>query len=788
MGTKNNSRTLFLARSCSVLALGFAVMSSSSAFAQSTSDPETQANPEKRVRDEVVVTAQHREQTLLEVPQSISVIAGDKLELLDATSFEDFAALVPGLNITQASPGETRLILRGINTGSPASTVAVYVDDVPFGASGGLSNAGILAGDFDTFDVERVEVLRGPQGTLYGANSLGGVIKYITAKPNTEVEQFRAQVGGESTEDGGVGYSGNVLANIPLSENFAFRASGFYRQSVGYIDSVGLGSEDVNESNSFGGRASLLFVPNDDLSVRLSAVLQTLDTDSPSTFTIDPVSFDPVDPVTGAPTDERKTYERFPAFNETKYNVYSGTVNYNLDFAELTSITSYATQRVDDQSDVSTNALRPTAGAVYGNGMPNSIGIAYQNNIDVEKFTQEVRLASVGENRLNWQIGAYYTDQNTVLDQEFLPFDLDTKGFIDPAGTFGPLVFDKFITAQIFADYEEIAGFANATYDLTDRLDVTVGGRYSHNSQSNDQGIIQLGGGSLISGESSENVFTWSVSPRFEINDNTSIFARVAKGYRPGGPNSIPVGAPADFPSEYDSDTLISYEAGLRAETPNQMFSFDAAIYYLDWKDIQITAAVNTPVGPVGVNSNGEKAESYGAEASVTARPLEGLTLVGNVAYNKAKLLDDTVPSSGGVNLTGGLAGDRLPYSPELTANISADYDWSLSNSTDAFIGGSLRYISDQVAGFDSGYRATFGERLELDSYAVGDLRAGVILDRVTISAFVKNVTDEYGLVTASYGTAPFNVPAAIGGNGIPLATATSIRPRTFGASVGVTY
>src|SRR3569623_1144194 len=250
------------------------------------------------VDDEVVVTAQHREQTLAEVPQSISVVSGATLERQAAIKFEDYAQLVPSLTLTQENPGETRLVLRGINTGSVGSTVAVYVDDVPFGASGSLSNGGILAGDFATFDVQRVEVLRGTQGTLYGSNSLGGVLKFVTATPSTEKLAVRGQAGVESTQGGEASYSGNAMVNVPLGDTLAFRASGFYHKLGGYIDTVGRSASNVNDVESYGGRASLLFKPTSELSIRLMALIQNIIVDSPANFEVDPLTYQPVNALT----------------------------------------------------------------------------------------------------------------------------------------------------------------------------------------------------------------------------------------------------------------------------------------------------------------------------------------------------------------------------------------------------------------------------------------------------------------------------------------------------------
>ncbi len=758
-----------------------ALCTASPAWAQddtSASDEDEQA---------IIVTANRRAQTLFEVSQAISVVSEETLERQNATSFIDYSQLVPGFTLTQENPGETRLILRGLNTGAVGSMVATYVDDVPFGASGSLSNAAILAGDFDTFDVERIEVLRGPQGTLYGANTMGGVLKFITALPSTDRLMARAQVGVETTRFGEMGYSANAMINIPLGDQFAFRASGFYRDIGGYVDAPDRAARNVNSTESYGVRGSLLFRPNEDISIRLFALLQRINTDSASAFTADPRTLLPVDAVTGVRVGEanRERYERIADFNRLDYRLYSGTIDYDFGFARLTSVTSYSEQTRDEFNDTSTNAARATAAAVYAAAGP--VGLAFENDVEVEKFTQEVRLQSPDSDRFEWLIGGYYTDESTALIQEFFPFNLNTQALIPTAGTFGPFTFTRFVFANIDATYEEIAAFASATVKFGPRFEIAFGGRYSHNEQSSVQQVIQLGNGAPQSGESSEGVFTWSIAPRYEFSDYVAVYGRVAKGYRPGGPNFIPLGAPAGFPAEFFSDSLISYELGLRAQTPDRMFAFDGAFFYVDWDDILILSTAQSAAGPVGVNSNGGRARSVGAEFSLTVRPIAGLTVVANAAITDAELRDDTIPPGGGLNLTGGLAGDELPYTPGFTGTLSFDYEWSIGNHAEAYVGGNIRQTGPQTAGFNAAYRAAFGgQRIEIEAYTTVDLRAGIDFGRFNVAAYVRNLFDTYGVVSA--GGYPFTVPAAIGGQGVPLLTVSTIRPRTMGINVGVRF
>lgn len=737
--------------------------------------------------EEILVTAQRREQVLADVPQAISVIGGATLERQQATTFLDFASLVPGLTLTQANQGETRLIMRGANTGSVGSTVAVYVDDVPFGSSGSFSNGGVLAGDFDTFDIQRIEVLRGPQGTLYGANALGGVLKYVTALPDTEKLEARALGGIEDVNDGGLGYFGSAMANVPISDKIAIRASAYYRSNPGFIDTVGRTESGADDAQSYGGRVAILLKPTETLSIRLAAQMQNIRVDSPATFQADPLTLRPVNPITGVKTGgQRLRYERTPENNDIDYRLYSGTIDWDLGFATLTSVTSYAEQDVRQITDITPNAARGLANLIYAPTAPGTVGLRFRNDIGLEKFVQEIRLASPANDRFEWQVGGFYTKEDSVLDQEFQPFNLGSGSLIPPAGSFGPFTFDRFVTAGIAASYEEYAIFGSATLYLGDRFDITLGGRYSQNDQRNNQQVIQLGNGAPQEGQSSEGVFTWSVAPRVELSDHTSLYARAAKGYRPGGPNFLPPNPPAGFPAEFGSDTIVSYEVGIRTETPNRRFSLDAAVFYLDWDNILILSTVQTAAGPVGVNSNGQRARSQGVEATATLRPIDGLSVLLNAAYTDAKLIDDTIPTAGGANLTGGLAGDRLPYTPEWQSSISVDYDWQLSAAARAFVGGNLRLLGDQVGGFNAAYRAAFNRQVRIDGYTVLDLRAGLEVDRFTLSVYARNLTDSFGVVSAE--GYPFAVPPAVGGQGIPLINAGTIRPRTIGATLGVSF
>ena len=727
----------------------------------------SQASPVGQPSDtgnDVIVTAQKREQTLLQVPQSISVVTGRTLENEQASTFQDYLKLVPGLQLSQTQPGNGRLILRGINTGSVASTVAVYVDDTPFGSSSGLANAGVLAGDFDTFDLSRIEVLRGPQGTLYGANSLGGLLKFVTNAPDPTKVEARARGSVEATDGGQIGYAGNLMLNLPIAETLAIRATGFYRKYGGFIDSVGTPltvataagpvvrasarQDDINDARSYGGRASLLFRPGDALSVRLSALLQNIATHGTDGVESDPFT---LQPLYGGLTRAEFT----PEFHNTAYRLYNGTADLNLGFATLTSVTSYATLDQNFRSDETTYLNSALGGAL---GTPD-FGLPQQTTN--RKFTQEVRLSSSKSTVFDWLLGGYYTHERGLIHQQYQAYNAGTLTQV--AGL--PLLAD----VSVPSTYSEYAGFANGTIYFGKLFDLTLGGRYSHNVQRSTQTNLGLLVGATTAvvfpeTRSSDDVFTYSVAPKFNLNSHASIYGRVAKGYRPGGPNVLPAGASADTPRSYGPDTVTSYEGGFKGETADRAFSLDIAGFHIDWNAIQLLTIVNG----FGLNANGGKAVSDGVEFTMGLRPTQGFNLSFNGAYTRARLTQDTGP------LVGGFSGDRLPYVPKISVGVDGNYEWVLTGQTKAFVGASLRSLSKQNADFDAAFRATYGRQQQIPAYEVVDLRAGVDLGRFEVEAYAKNLTNSAGITSV-----------LVNGNAPNGATLTSvIRPRTVGLAI----
>jgi len=720
-----------------------------------------QEKPEATNLEEVVVTAQKVSQSLVDVPLSISVLGANDLEKSQALNIQDFVKMVPGLQLSQAQPGFGRLVMRGINTGGVASAVGVYVDETSFGSSSGLANGAILAGDFDTFDVSRIEVLRGPQGTLYGASSLGGVLKYVTNEPQFDGFEGRVRGSFESVDGGDMSYSGAGVVNIPVSESVAIRASAFYRNVGGFIDSIGTFSplpgdpetgttarvaDDINSSTVSGGRVSMLFKPSETFSLKLSAYIQDIDSDA--TSEVD------TDPATGKPLYGGLTQSQFvPEVSDVSYRVYNATLVWDLGFGDLTSSTSYGELAQNYHVDFSTYINNALGGFI---GPTNTY---IDQTTSVDRFTQEFRLASHENEKFDWLVGAYYNQEDGLIDQFVHIVEPGTLNDVD----FG---FVPGIGA-VDSNYKEIAAFVNGTIKFTPSFDLTLGGRFARN----DQDVVQTQNGLLygvppapteLSSDSSEDVFTYSLAPKFKFNDRMAIYARVAKGFRPGGPNVV---APAPgVPTFYDSDSTLNYELGVKGDNEARTFSFDAAVFHIDWDDIQLLAVING----VGVNTNAGGATSEGLEASFQFRPIEALRLSLSGAYTDATLSEDT-----DLLAVGGRKGDRLPYTPKTSYTASADYDWTLGEDRSAYVGASFSHLSDIPGNFDAVLALTDQPARYFPSYDTLDVRAGYDFGTVSVELFGRNLTDEVG-ITSDAGS---NTP-----NGA-LATGV-IRPRSYGLTV----
>jgi iron complex outermembrane recepter protein len=734
-------------------------------------DQAAETQPAASALQEIVVTAQKRSEKLHDVPMGVTAVSNEQMDKLRMLDFQDLQAMVPALSVEQIQPGLSRLTLRGENVGGVGSTVTAYVDDTPVGSSNALANGSIITGDFDTWDLQRVEVLRGPQGTLYGAGSEGGLLKYVTIAPDPAHEAAAFQVGGEDISHGDFGVLTKGVINAPIGSSAALRISGFYSQLPGYIDDPQLGESHINHGFREGGRASFLFNATDNFSIRLTAFGQNLRTDGTNAVDVVGAAGTPLTPPANQLQPLVGDYAQDRFINEPstfRNRVYSATLDWNLGGATLTSVSSWGQSYQNLFIDATSVPLAP--GFTFGDlataviGAP--AGLAETNVINLGKFTQEVRLASTGTHTLDWQVGGFFTHESSTIRQT-LP------SFLVPSQALTPL--PGFEVVGLGAVYREGAAFGQVTWHFNPQFDVTLGGRWSENRQQADESV----GGLLVNptqfsgGASTGTDFTYSIAPRWHISENTLAYARVATGYRPGGPNALPPGVPAGVQTEYGSDTTTNYELGTRTSFLDNRLSIDVAAFLIDWKKIQLFEFVEN----FGINANGGTAESKGLEWTFGLTPVTGLNFLLTGAYIDAYLTADA-PAAGGSN------GDTLPYAPKWSTSLDGSYTWHATGDFDGFAGATWSYVGSRISDFAASTTVVNGAvafvpnpREALPSYNTVNLRAGLENTRWSFELYVKNVADTRGIT--SYGNS--GTPNFGGSIGL-------IQPRTIGATATVHF
>jgi outer membrane receptor protein involved in Fe transport len=679
----------------------------------------------------IIVTAEKREEKLKDVPMSITALGGGSLDNLQYRSFSDYAAMVPGLSLTSAQPGYTNLTLRGQNAGGVGSTVAVYLDESPFGSSSALLNGSILSGDFDTWDLQRVEVLRGPQGTLYGANSEGGLLKFVTAPPVLGSFSGAAEVTGEIT-GGTAGGEIRGVVNLPLGDKMALRVGGFTQDSPGFIDDPSRNKEDINGGHKYGGRVSLLAQPIDSLTIRLTGSSQ--ESRYAGTPQVD------IDPVTLNPTVGELKQERIIGQPSTfQYKNYNATINWDAGPFSILSTTSYGILNSDAITDDTNAQLAPGLTlqdfAALLLGLPNTGGYL-DNLVDLKKFTQEVRISSPTTNFIEWQVGAYYTHELGHLFQHVNLMSLPSGA---PITALPPLQF-----ATLDSIYKETSGFGNVTVHIIPQFDIQAGGRYSKNEQVASENIsgILANPPQVFSTPSSGNVWTYSVAPRWHINTDNMLYFRWATGYRPGGPNALPPVAPPDVPRQYGADKTNNLELGLKSTLLNGLLSIDASVFHVDWTNIQLLEIVDNN----GINGNGGKAKSQGFEWTIGYVPVHGLTVQWTGAYTDAKLTTDAPAVSG-------VSGDRLPYAPKWGTSLDGEYTAAAFADYRYFVGATWGYVGARSTDFGSDVTQLL--QVQLPSYNTYGARVGLDNDRWRWTLYGKNLSNSRGITAYGSSGAP---------------------------------
>jgi iron complex outermembrane recepter protein len=713
------------------------------------------------VASELVVTAEKRTEALQEVPESVSAISGQRVEELHALNLQDWSGYVPGFSVgSLGAPGEALLTVDGIGPLGAASEVGVYLDDTPVGSSSSFQDGNAFTADLMPYDLTRIEVLRGPQGTLYGASTMGGLVKYVLAQPDPS--HFSGRIGGDLF---GISHAGDVgggvrgEANLPVvSDQVALRVSGYYETTPGYIDDATTGQKDDNALRQYGGRVALLWRPTSDVSLQASALYQNNRSDNQNYVALDTVTQQPIaGPLTNINT-------RAEPFTQT-LQLYDLTLNWNLHWAQLTSVSSY--QKFDNTT---LEDLTDYVGIFLGFfGAPGPGQSDLQEQFGLSKFTQEVRLASPEGQKLEWLGGVFYTHEDASNREDIAAYD--ANGALLPG--MNPL---ELVTLP--STYQEYAFFGDITYHFTSWFDLTGGLRYAHN----DQTFVEQEGGFLLNpadpatpvlnvpGRSSEGVTTFQVAPELHVGKDTMVYVRIASGYQPGGPNVVLPGSPPGVPTQFNSSTLIDYQAGVKATLLDGRASLDLSAFYIDWSKIQLSVLI----GNESAIENAGSARSDGFDFSGSVSPIEGLTLGATLTYTNAVL---TAPAP---SITAA-KGAHLPFVPQWSGSLTADYNFPIAGPWRGFVGGGYRYVGSRFSAVEGSTANGEPQGMTVGAQNVVDLRLGARTGDLTVSLFAKNLFDDRAYLPPAFFF--FN---ALGG---PIdIKAPVLQPRTVGVSIDKSF
>jgi iron complex outermembrane receptor protein len=681
-----------------------------------------------RMLEEIVVTAQKREQRLQDVPVSISALTSELLQDSGVVGVQDLAQLAPGLIIAETIGRQTTVAsIRGVAPfGFADETVVMMIDGYTSGFQRSGNNATLL-------DLERVEILRGPQATLYGRNAIGGVINYITRRPDNE---FRGSLRADAGTRGNYLVQGSVSGPIMRDVLYGGIALG-YRESGGFMDNDATGEKNVNDQEDLNARATLRFTPTEALEANLTVDYNEADdaAGDPSYayqdrwFGVTPPTLVQV----GAGAVDFNRFERRIAQRDTggferEESTIVLNVAYQFSGATLTSITGTSNQE--------------TSVSFPFNRLPSAPFLA-DVQWDVESWSQELRLTSRGDGPLQWLLGAYYFD-NSRDRQLFL---------VTGAGSSRAQWTTDDVTNQSL--------FANVDYAFTDRVSLKVGLRYDDEERELTDRVRNR------SGKSDAQEWLPSISLSYRPSRDLHLYGTISRGYHAGGPNelgSVAAGAPPTYEPEY----LTNYEIGAKGSMPDAAFSYEVAVFYMDWEDQQIFTAFDLFNRYI---INAGQSEIMGLEVSGTWLPTEHLTLTASFSYLDAEYKEFFAPlDAAPFGLDPDLSGNNLVYSSEFSGTLSAQYvapigtgGWSTRLRAD------LSYVGERP--FD-----TLGLFIA-DAYTLVDLYAGVQNERYEVGLFANNAFDE-DFLTGGF------LPSA--GGFPPLATVG--KPSQFGVRAKVSF
>lgn len=712
----------------------------------------------------VRVTAQKRQEDPNKVAMSISAVSGAQLQAQHVNDFTDLTRVVPNISFTAASgnggagPGTSNIEIRGISSAAGAATVGIYLGEVSV-TVGNVYTMGSVEPKF--FDIDRVEVLRGPQATLYGASSMGGTIKFIPNEPDLKEREFRTYAEASGTKGGSANYSASAVGNFPLvADKLALRIGVQAQRTGGFIDQVDSNSavvaSNINKVDDQELRVALKWKPSAALTITPSLYYQNVDAKDISAFNIELL-----------PAYQAQKQVREPS--RDKLLTPNVTVNWDLGGADLVSSTSYFQRKFDrtqngsaynsyslstflTSTDDGGNAPPELIDAIAG--LPSAV---YLNN-KVRQVSQEFRLASkpfdATVSPWTWLAGVYFSNQHTNLIENDPIFGVNDTfaqfGFssADPdilPGAY-PNAFpnDNAFSGAFHYHEKQSSIFGEVNYYFTPSLHATVGARYLKGDSTLDQrnGLYLAGAGNNSSSANSAKAFTPKYALTWEVNPANTVYTSVAKGFRLGGSNVFvpPTTCGPDLeangiengPATYAPDSLWSYEAGSKSRFLNNRLSFNASLFYVKWKNIQ--QGVYLPTCAYTYNANAGDATSKGLEFEIKAKPMPGLTLGASGGLVRAELSNDKGLENG---IVGAVKGARIQGVPKYNAALSAQYNFAAFGDKSAFVMGGVQWVGASKGSLDP--EQTDYER---PSYHTADFSAGMSFSRYQVSLFVKNALD----------------------------------------------
>lgn len=713
--------------------------------------------------EEIVVTASKRTERLQDAPVAITALSGEQLQSLGAVSFSDFASLIPSVNEANGlAPGLGTVIMRGLYSGNfqTNSTTATYIGETPFTANAALSLSGLINLEPDILDVDRLEVDKGPQGTLYGASSLAGLIRIIPKEPDPTKTSGQVRLDGSTIDNGGSGGGIRASVNLPLAPNVALRAAGFAKNDPGFTRNIATGHSNLGNTKAEGGSIALKVNFSDVWDAKISGLYQYSDTHGfQSEYDV---------PGTETPIYGRRLYSSvIDGGSTSRFWLVEGTSNYRFGLGTLTAAVSHAHYAVDITQDGTQNygALEIALG-LSPSIIPAGFNVVIVNGPLADKTTGEVRFASQRIGPIEFLGGMFFTDEHTQYPVEIQ--NQSSPGV--PLRLPDPFTaLNNVAVLNSLNSYKEYAGFFNGTYYFTDDIDVTGGVRYSHNDQVIEEVVPVPSLLGLVPevDKFSGNSVLYQASARWRPTRDLSFYFRAASGYRPGGAQTL-VGNTPGIPLSYKADTTFTYEGGLKGRLFDRRLSFSAAAYHTDWKDIHLTAQ-----SAVSYILNGGDAKVDGGEVQIDWADASNFRFGANAGLAKATLV--RIAPASAISI-GAAAGDRLPGAPRWTASGYGEYRHNVTERLEGSLGATVRYQGDIVSSYPG---APLDINTRLSDYTTLDLRSGLKMGNYSADFRIANVTNTY----ARTGYHRNDV-----GTGTAPGEAYLLRPRTFSVSLSAQF